>query len=101
MLPGNSQEIRLQESKVREYVDVLQNGTELQNSVVQLILKLKQLYYNRKIKQPKGKHKANRPAKKRYILGMKEVTKHLNAGNLTMLIVATNLEKVDGENGID
>ena len=69
--------------------------------MVNLVLKLKQLYFNRKIKVPKGKHKANMPVKKRYVTGLNEVCKHLKAGNLTMVIIATDLEKVEEEGGID
>jgi len=53
------------------------------------------------MKVPKGKHKANKPPKKRYMFGLREVQKHLSAGNLTMVILATNLEKVEDERGID
>jgi len=42
-----------------------------------------------------------RNLKKRYIIGMKEVVKHLNAENLKMVIMAVNLERVEGENGLD
>ena len=42
-----------------------------------------------------------RNLKKRYILGMKEVIKHLNAENLKMIIMAVNLERVEGDNGLD
>lgn len=42
-----------------------------------------------------------RPAKKRYIIGLNEVWKHLQAGNLNCVILATNLEKVEEERGID
>ena len=42
-----------------------------------------------------------RNLKKRYIVGMKEVMKHLNAENLKMVIVAVNLERVEGDNGLD
>ena len=42
--------------------------------VVALILKLKQLYYNRKTKTPKGKMLRNNEAvRKRYIIGLHEV----------------------------
>jgi ribosomal protein L7Ae-like RNA K-turn-binding protein len=33
--------------------------------------------------------------KKRYIVGLREVQKHLNAGNLKMIILATDMEKVE------
>ena len=39
--------------------------------------------------------------KKRYITGLNEVNKHLKAGNLTMVIIAMDLEKVEDEGGID
>ncbi len=42
-----------------------------------------------------------RNLKKRYIIGMKEVVKHLNLENLKMIIMAINLERADGENGLD
>jgi ribosomal protein L7Ae-like RNA K-turn-binding protein len=35
------------------------------------------------------------------MLGLKEVQKHLNADNLTMVILATNLEKVEEAKGTD
>jgi ribosomal protein L30E len=45
--------------------------------------------------------KMQRNLKKRYIVGMKEVIKHLNAENLKMIIMAVNLERVEGDNGLD
>ena len=50
---------------------------------------------------PTKKIKSNRQVKKRYIIGIKEVLKHLNADNLKMVILAVNLEKVEDENGLD
>lgn len=41
----------------------------------------------------------SKPLKKRYMLGLKEVSKHLNADNLTMVILATNLENVEEAKG--
>jgi len=35
------------------------------------------------------------------MLGLREVQKHLNADNLTMVILATNLEKVEEAKGTD
>ena len=32
---------------------------------------------------------------------MKEVNKHLNAENLKMIIMSINLERVEGDNGLD
>jgi ribosomal protein L7Ae-like RNA K-turn-binding protein len=89
--------------KVREYVDLAYDAEEgLESLVVDLVLRLKQLYYNRKMKQPKAGRKQNKMLnKKRYIVGLREVNKHLRAGEVKMVIVATDLEKVEDENGID
>jgi ribosomal protein L7Ae-like RNA K-turn-binding protein len=73
---------------------------DLEQALFQLIAKLKKLYYNRKM-NPTKKIKSSRPIKKRYIIGLKEVFKHLNAENLKMVILATNLEHVEGEKGLD
>ena len=86
-------------SQSREYVDVTLDKN-LDQLTVNLVLKLKELYFKRKLKVPKGR-KQMRPAKKRYIIGLNEVWKHLQAGNLNCVILATNLEKVEEERGID
>ena len=92
--------------RVREYVDLSlddQEKTEqLEQLVAALILRLKQLYFNKKTKVPKGKpRRMDEPVKKRYIVGMHEVAKNLKIGQLKMLIIATDLEKVDIERGTD
>ena len=74
--------------------------SELEEAVKALIQKLKKLYFNRKV-NPNKKGKVTKNIKKRYIVGIKEVIKHLNADNLKMVIVAVNLEKIDGDNGLD
>ena len=65
------------------------------------IQKLKRLYYNRKANPKNKKSKITTNIRKRYIVGMKEVIKHLNAENLKMVILAINLERVEGDNGLD
>lgn len=50
---------------------------------------------------PGKKGKQNRQIKKRYIIGIKEVIRHLNAENLKMVILAINIEKVEEEKGLD
>lgn len=84
----------------RDYVDLVQTP-DLESSLFALIQKLKKLYFNRKQNPNHKKGKAARNLKKRYIVGMKEVMKHLNAENLKMVIVAINLERVDGDKGLD
>lgn len=70
--------------------------------VVALILKLKQLFFNRKTKVPKGKPlRGNEAVKKRYLIGMLEVLKNLKIGGIKMVILATDLEKVEQEKGTD
>lgn len=68
------------------------------------MFKLKELYFNRKVKPMKGKYmnklKGVLP-KKRYIIGLKEVTKNLSMQRLTMVILSTNIENVEGEFGLD
>jgi len=87
---------------IREYVDIAINSdedkTRLADLVVKLILQLKLLYFKRKTKAVPTKGK---PLRKRYMLGLKEVQKHLNSGNLTMIILATNMEKVEEDRGTD
>ena len=45
--------------------------------------------------------KGNRILKKRYIIGTKEVVKHLIAENLKMVIMAVNLERIEEDKGLD
>lgn len=84
-----------------DYVDVVQTSM-LQECVRALLYKLKELYFMRKVKPQKGKYKKTMAApKKRYIIGLKEVTKNLGMQKVNMVILATNMEKVQGEHGID
>ena len=43
----------------------------------------------------------NQAVKKRYVVGLHEVMKNLKIGELKMIILATNLEKVDQDRGTD
>jgi len=45
---------------------------------------------------PNKKGKQTRSVKKRYIVGIKEVAKNLDVEKLKMVILAINIEKVDG-----
>ena len=74
---------------------------ELETSLFNLVQKLKRLYYNRKINPTNKKGKNSRNPKKRYIVGMKEVQKHLHAENLKLVVIAINLERVEGDHGLD
>lgn len=89
------------QGRIREYVDVIQSP-ELESAVRNLLYKLKELYFIRKTKPQKGKFKkSNAPPKKRYMIGLKEIQKNLCAKKLSMVIIATNIEKVEGVNGLD
>ena len=51
---------------------------ELGEAVRSLLYKLKELYFIRKTKPQKGKYKkAMQVPKKRYLIGLKEIMKHL------------------------
>ena len=87
--------------QLREYVDSVQNQ-DLHLSVKGLLYKLKELFFIRKTKPQKGKYKkSNLAPKKRYLIGLNEIMKNLKAKKLNMVIVSTNLEKVEGEKGLD
>ena len=43
----------------------------------------------------------NTAPKKRYLIGLKEIMKNLLAKKLNMVIIATNIEKVEGQYGLD
>ena len=63
--------------KIREYVDMAQTE-ELGHAVRSLLYKLKELYFIRKTKPQKGKFKKSlQVPKKRYLIGLKEIMKHL------------------------
>ena len=80
----------------------MHQNQELHHSVRALLYKLKELYFIRKTKPQKGKYKKQDLApKKRYMIGLKEIMKNLFAQKLTMVIVATNVERVEGDGGLD
>jgi ribosomal protein L7Ae-like RNA K-turn-binding protein len=67
-----------------------------------LIYKLKELYYIRKTKPKKGKFKkANAPPKKRYAIGLNEIRKNLLLEKLNLVILAIDIEKSEGDYGLD
>lgn len=54
------------------------------------------------MKQPKtGRKHSKMLTKKRYVVGLREVHKYLKIGEVKLVIVATDLERVEDENGID
>lgn len=81
----------------------MNQSEELEDGVRALIYKLKEIFFNRKNKPVKGKKASamNAAPKKRYIVGLSEIKKGLRMGELCMLIVATNLEHVEGTHGLD
>ena len=87
--------------KLREYVDMIQTD-DLKEGVKALLYKLKELYFIRKIKPQKGKYKkVNAAPKKRYLIGLREIMKNLMAGKIKMLILAVDVERVEGAQGLD
>jgi hypothetical protein len=89
----------LKKMRFGQYVDVTQTE-ELTDGVKQLIYKLKELYFTRKIKPQKGKKKTQAP-KKRYIIGLNEIRKNIRNNQCNMIILATNIEEVGGEFGLN
>ena len=43
----------------------------------------------------------NAAPKKRYLIGLREIMKNLMAGKIKMLILAVNVERVEGSHGLD
>ena len=78
----------------REYVDQMLTQ-DLDLSIQELLEKLK-FYYDRK-KQEKTNKKVN----KRYVKGFKECIKKCNDGSMKLLIMAPDIEKVEGQGGLD
>jgi ribosomal protein L7Ae-like RNA K-turn-binding protein len=82
------------ESQPREYVDNILTQ-DLDIAIQEFIEKLL-YFYNRKKEE-----KSNKKVPKRFVKGIKECLKKCEEGSLKCLIVAPNIEKVDGEGGLD
>ena len=67
-----------------------------------MIYKLKELYFIRKTKPKKGKFKkANAAPKKRYAIGLNEIKKNLFLEKLNLIIIAIDIEKSEGDCGLN
>ena len=73
---ANLHSTKTKASKLREYVDIAQSE-QLKEAVVQLIFKLKELYFNRKTKANQRRHEQ---LNKRYVVGLSETLKLLKTG---------------------
>lgn len=78
----------------REYVDQMLTQ-DLDLAIQEFLEKLK-FYYQRKKQE-----KVNKKVSKRYVKGFKECLKKANDGSLKMLIMAPDIEKIEGEGGLD
>lgn len=78
----------------REYVDQMLTQ-DLDLAIQELLEKLK-FYYDRKKLE-----KTNKKVNKRYVKGFKECVKRCCDGSMKLLIMAPDIEKVEGQGGLD
>lgn len=78
---------------IREYVDQILDS-ELDKKFGDFIVKMRDLYYKKKQNNPLK-------AKRRFVVGMREIEKYLRLDEVKCLFVVPNIEKVEGENSLD
>lgn len=83
----------LNSQHIREYVDQ-ELSKELDNKMKDFIIKLRDLYYKKKEKEPLK-------AKKRFVVGCREVEKYLKLEYVKLVIIVPNMEKVFIEDKLD
>ena len=83
-----------QKHLIREYVDQILDK-KLDEKFSNFIIKLRDLYYKKKTNAPLK-------AKKRFVVGMREIEKYLRLKELLCLFIVPNIEKVkDEKNSLD
>jgi selenocysteine insertion sequence-binding protein 2 len=83
-----------QKHLIREYVDQILDN-KLDEKFSNFIIKLRDLYYKKKTNAPLK-------AKKRFVVGMREIEKYLKLKELLCLFIVPNIEKVkDEKNSLD
>jgi selenocysteine insertion sequence-binding protein 2 len=83
-----------QKHLIREYVDQILDN-KLDEKFSNFIIKLRDLYYKKKTNAPLK-------AKKRFVVGMREIEKYLKLNELLCLFIVPNIEKVkDEKNSLD
>ena len=83
-----------QKHLIREYVDQFLDN-KLDEKFSNFIIKLRDLYYKKKTNAPLK-------AKKRFVVGMREIEKYLRLKELLCLFIVPNIEKVkDEKNSLD
>lgn len=82
------------EYNIREYVD--QKITQDLDLCIQELIEKLIFFYKRKKQE-----KITKKVKKRYVKGFKECLKKCASGDLKCVIMAPNIEKVEGEGGLD
>lgn len=92
-IPPNQRPLQ-SDLKYREYVNQILTQ-DLDLAVQELIEKLK-FYYQRKKQE-----KTNKKISKRYVKGFKECINRSKDGSLKMLIMAPDIEKIEGEGGLN
>lgn len=90
---GLNMNTNINNQHIREYVDQ-ELSKELDNKMKDFIIKLRDLYYKKKEKEPLK-------AKKRFVVGCREVEKYLKLEYVKLVIIVPNMEKVFIEDKLD
>lgn len=78
---------------IREYVDQILDK-EVDKKFGDFIVKMRDIYFKKKASNPLK-------AKRRFVVGMREVEKHIKLEDVKCLFIVPNVEKVEGENSLD
>lgn len=86
-------EVNLNKRIIREYVDQMLD-IDLDKKFGDFIVKMRDMYHKKKQANPLK-------AKKRFVVGMREIEKHIRLDEVKCLFIVPNIEKVEGENSLD
>lgn len=78
---------------IREYVDQILDP-EVDKKFGDFIVKMRDIYYKKKISNPLK-------AKRRFVVGMREIEKYLRLEEVKCVFIVPNIEKVEGEHSLD
>jgi hypothetical protein len=78
---------------IREYVDQILDP-EVDKKFGDFIVKMRDIYYKKKATNPLK-------AKRRFVVGMREIEKFLRLEEVKCLFIVPNIEKVEGEHSLD
>lgn len=78
---------------IREYVDQILDP-EVDKKFGDFIVKMRDIYYKKKITNPLK-------AKRRFVVGMREIEKYLRLEEVKCVFIVPNIEKVEGRHSLD